>query len=180
MAFDAYLQIDGIKGESTDSEHKDWIEVLSYSPATPQPASVAVAATHTRTTHQDYSIVKYIDKASPKLYEAVSTGKHIPKVVVELMRASGGSPVKYLEIKMTDVIISNVSSAGRGGQAPPAHPSPPILQNLAKPVASPLLTESVSFNYGSIQWTYTQQKRSDGSGGGNVAGGWNLSKGASA
>jgi type VI secretion system secreted protein Hcp len=32
----------------------------------------------------------------------------------------------------------------------------------------------VSFNFGKIKWTYTQQKRSDGSGGGNVTGGWDL------
>ncbi len=29
--FDAYLQIDGIKGESQEDKHKDWIEVLSFS-----------------------------------------------------------------------------------------------------------------------------------------------------
>lgn len=29
MAIDVYLQIDGIKGESTDDKHKDWIECLS-------------------------------------------------------------------------------------------------------------------------------------------------------
>ncbi|WP_442784145.1 type VI secretion system tube protein Hcp, partial [Collimonas fungivorans] len=29
MAIDVYLQIDGIKGESTDSAHKDWIECKS-------------------------------------------------------------------------------------------------------------------------------------------------------
>jgi len=157
MAFDAYLQIDGIKGESTDSEHKDWIEVLSYSTPIGQPAAAAAGSTSGRVTHQPFQIVKRTDLASPKLYEMASTGKHIKEVIVELMRASGGTPVKYMEIKMTDVIISNVSSAGRGGQAPPAHPSPPTLQNLEKPVASPLLTESVSFNYGSIQWTYSKQ-----------------------
>ena len=27
---DIYMQIDGLKGESTDSEHKDWIELLSF------------------------------------------------------------------------------------------------------------------------------------------------------
>jgi hypothetical protein len=27
MAIEAYLQIEGIKGESTDDKHKDWIEV---------------------------------------------------------------------------------------------------------------------------------------------------------
>lgn len=28
MAIDAYLQIEGIKGESTDDKHKDWIECV--------------------------------------------------------------------------------------------------------------------------------------------------------
>ena len=27
MAIDVYLQIDGIKGESQDDKHKDWIEI---------------------------------------------------------------------------------------------------------------------------------------------------------
>jgi type VI secretion system secreted protein Hcp len=31
MPGDAFLEIDGIKGESTDDKHKDWIEILSYS-----------------------------------------------------------------------------------------------------------------------------------------------------
>ena len=29
MAIDVYLQIDGIKGESQDDKHKDWIELTS-------------------------------------------------------------------------------------------------------------------------------------------------------
>jgi hypothetical protein len=31
-AFDSFLKIDGIPGESTDDKHKDWIEVISYKP----------------------------------------------------------------------------------------------------------------------------------------------------
>ena len=30
MAFNAFLKADGIDGESTDSNHKGWIEVLEY------------------------------------------------------------------------------------------------------------------------------------------------------
>ena len=33
-AAQTYLSIDGIKGESQESNHKDWIEVLSFSHAT--------------------------------------------------------------------------------------------------------------------------------------------------
>ena len=57
---------------------------------------------------------------------------------------------------MEEVIISGVSPGGSsaGNDDMPA--------------------EEVRFDYGKIKWTYTQQKRADGSGGGNVAGGWDL------
>ena len=31
MAVDMFLKIDGVDGESTDSAHDKWIEILSYS-----------------------------------------------------------------------------------------------------------------------------------------------------
>ena len=33
-AYDAFLKIDGIAGESTDDKHKDWIEILSFNHST--------------------------------------------------------------------------------------------------------------------------------------------------
>jgi len=35
-------------------------------------------------------------------------------------------------------------------------------------------SESLSFNYGKVELTYVQQKRADGTAGGNVAAGWDL------
>jgi type VI secretion system secreted protein Hcp len=158
MASDSYLQIDGLKGESTDTAHKDWIEILSWSHVISQPSSAtansAGGGTSGRCKHEDFVITKYVDLASPKLYEMCSSGKHISKVIVELMRASGGAPVKYLAIEMDQVVISKVAPGHIDGNDLPV--------------------ESVSFNYGIIKWTYTQQKRADGSKGGNVTGGWSL------
>lgn len=158
MATDSYLQIDGLKGESTDNAHKDWIEILSFSHAISQPASAtansAGGATSGRCKHEDFVITKYVDLSSPKLYELCSSGKHVSKVTLELMRASGGSPVKYMAIEMDQVVISKVSPEVTNGSEFP--------------------TEQVHFNYGVIKWTYTQQKRADGSKGGNVTGGWSL------
>jgi type VI secretion system secreted protein Hcp len=159
MAFDAFLKIDGIPGESTDDKHKDWIEILSYSHGITQPSSATASSagggTTERVNHADFSLVKHLDKASPKLYELCCTGKHIPTVTVELCRA-GGDKLKYMEVKMEQVIISAVSPGGASGSG------------------DSLPSEHVSFNYGKIKWTYTQQKRTDGSGGGNVTGGWDL------
>ena len=88
MAFDAFLKIDGIPGESTDDKHKDWIEVLSFSHGVSQrasgSASTAGGATAERADFADFSIVKALDKASPKIFEASATGKHLKAVTVEL------------------------------------------------------------------------------------------------
>jgi len=153
---DMYMQVDGLKGESTDSEHKDWIELLSYNHSISQPASAtansAGGGTIGRCQHSDFSITKYVDLASPKMYELCSSVKHLKNVTIDLMRSSGDSRVKYMEIKMEQVVISHVAPAG-GGDFP---------------------SEAVSFNYGTIKWTYTQQKRTDGSKGGNTTGGWSL------
>ena len=159
MAFDAFLKIDGVPGESTDDKHKDWIEVLSYSTGVSQrssgSASTAGGASAERADFQDFSIVKALDKASPKIALACAKGTHIKEVKLELCRA-GGDKVKYMEYKLSNCIVSSYrpGGSGHGGETLPL--------------------EEVSFNYGKVEWTYTQQKREDGSGGGQVAANWDL------
>lgn len=159
MAFDAFLKIEGIAGESSDDNHKDWIEILSYSCGVSQTASASASsgggASSERADFMDFSIVKALDKASPKLAVFCSDGTHISTVTLELCRA-GGDKVKYMEYKLTNCIVSSCRPGGSaaGGEALPL--------------------EEVSFNYGKIEWAYTQQMRSDGSGGGQVAAGWDL------
>jgi type VI protein secretion system component Hcp len=43
MAIDVYLQIDGIKGESQDDKHKDWIEVTGVHWGIHQPRSATAS-----------------------------------------------------------------------------------------------------------------------------------------
>ena len=111
------------------------------------------SATAERVNHGTFNITHLLDKASPKIYDAVCTGKHIKDVTLELCRA-GGDKMKYMEIKLEQVLISSVGSTGSAGGDFPS--------------------EGVSFSYGKITLTYTQQKRADGGGGGNVSAGWDL------
>jgi type VI secretion system secreted protein Hcp len=159
MATDFYLQIDGIKGESTDSAHKDWIEATDIRMEFLQPPSATVhsagGATTGRGRHEDAIVTKPIDLASVKIWDACSSGKAIKKVVLECMRASAPA-VKYLLVEWDQVIVSKVEI---------------LVDEVTKfPV------ERVSFNYGIVKWTYTQQKRTDGTQGGNVAAGWDLTQ----
>jgi type VI secretion system secreted protein Hcp len=156
MAGDCFLKIDKVPGESTDEKHKDWIEVLSYSHGITQKGaggrSTGGAASGGRTDHQDFSIVKALDKASPTLNLLCCQGDHIPNVVIELCRATGKKE-KYMEYKMQDVIISSVSIGGGGGGLP---------------------TESVTFNYGKLTWNYIQTDHKTGEAKGNIEKFWSL------
>ena len=157
MASDTFLEIDGIKGESSDKDHKDWIEVLSFNWGVSQmasgTASSAGGGSTQRADFQDLSIVKELDSSSPLLNKACWGGAHIKKVTLQLNRAAGDKRQKYMEYIMEHVIISSVSIGGGGGGVP---------------------TESVTFNYGKITTTYTKQARAGGGGAGEVPAGWNL------
>ena len=108
MAFDAFLKIDGIPGESSDDKHKDWIEIVSFTHSMEQPASATASnaggATAERVNHGTFNITHLLDKASPKLYDAVCTGKHIKEVILELCRA-GGDKMKYMEVRLEQVLV---------------------------------------------------------------------------
>ena len=167
--FDTYLQIDGIEGESLNDKHKNWIELLgvehSMTQPTSQTRSSAGGGSTGRTVHADIVIHKYLDKATPKLNEAICTGKHIKKMKIEVCRA-GGSQLKFYEVNLEEVLISKIELE--------SHSTPG-----ANDAADNLPTERVSLNYGKIEWIYTQQKRADGSGGGNVAAKYDLTAGKS-
>lgn len=159
MAFDAFLKIDGIPGESTDDKHKDWIEIVSYGHGVTQQVSEtacsAGGASAGRADFNDFTLTKLVDKASPKLFEACCTGKHIKEIVIEVCR-SGTDKQKFLEIRMEQVLISRYDHDGGESKDFP--------------------TERVTFNSGMLKMTYSQQKRADGTLSGNVSAGWDLTK----
>ena len=137
MATDIYLQIDGIKGESTDDKHKDWIEVLSYSQPAGASAPGSAEAEKTEVKSGEIVVTKKTDSASPILRRFCSSGKHISKVTLDLWCIQRPNQRRQ---KSGDAVISKVGPAA----APHDKADTP--------------TESVSLNYGKIQWTYTQQK----------------------
>jgi type VI secretion system secreted protein Hcp len=157
MAIDVYLQIDGIRGESADSTHKDWIECESVTWAVRQPksATASTAGGHTaeRCEHRDIFISKLSDLASPILLQYCSAGKTIPRARFEFMRADGqGKRVKYFEIELENVLIGAVLPSIASGD---------------------ILSEQVALKYSKVKWKYTQQKVAGGIAG-NTAGGWDL------
>jgi type VI secretion system secreted protein Hcp len=93
MASDYYLQLDGIKGESSDSRHDGWIEcvTINWSIRQPKRATASTSGGHTaeRAELSEINISKLVDLASPMLMQTCACGKTIPKAELEMQRADG-------------------------------------------------------------------------------------------
>lgn len=164
MATNMYLKISNpnIDGESKDSAHDKWIEVLAYNHGVSQPTSATASTGGGRTTerchHQDFTITKYMDAATPILNKHCCTGTHIATIELKCYRATadGSQPVEYMAYKLENSIISSVSVGGGAGDLP---------------------VETVTFNYGKISWTYKPQAEVAPGGvenGTNIPASWDL------
>ncbi len=157
MTIDVYLQLEGIKGESADAEHKSWIECVMATWMVTQPQSAASSSSggHTaeRCHHTGVDLRKLTDLSTPILLQHCSMGKTIPSAKLEFYRAdSTGHRVKYMAVELTDIIITNVAPEIHEGE---------------------LMSEHVTLGYSRVNWLYTQQKIGGGPKG-HIAAGWDL------
>jgi type VI secretion system secreted protein Hcp len=158
--FDAFLQIENVQGESTDSSHANWIEVVDFNVGCEQPASgssrsTAGGATSGRVACYPLRFRHLIDKASPKLYIACCQGAHIKKITLEVCRATGDKQV-YYKVDLEDTVVSRIDTVGEGK----SDESVPF--------------EDVYLSYGKITWTYTATDHTTGKPAGNVTGSWSV------
>lgn len=156
MAIDAYLQIDGIKGESADSAHQGWIEAthISWGVHQPKSATASTGGGHTaeRAELSEITFSKLADLSTPILLQTCSMGQTIPKAKIEIFRAdSNGVRVMYFSIELENVLIGMVK---------------PHLDG-----TSSYLAENVNLKFSKAKWRYVQQKVSGGAGG-SIIGGW--------
>ena len=137
-----------IIGDGSEPGHESELPIVSWSHGFGQPAgatrSTAGSATVGQATHQSLSFTKYLDKATNDLLKICWSGKQIGKATITCYRSIGGwddKLVRYLEIVMQHVVISNYSVSGGPGDVP---------------------VENVSLDYGIVQYNYVDQKHVGG------------------
>jgi type VI secretion system secreted protein Hcp len=154
MAVDMFLKLDGIKGESKDSKHKDEIHIETFSWGLSQHGTMGVGGGGGagKVDIHDIAVTKYLDKSSPELMLACCSGKHIPTGLVTVRKA-GEHPLEYLKIKLTDILVSSVQNAGAGSEN---------------------LTETLSLNFAKFEVAYQQQGADGKPEGGPIMMGWDV------
>ena len=136
-ANDMFLKIDGIKGESRDDKHKDWIEVLSWSWGT-SSAGGKLKRGDAPMCIQDLNFTKFVDTSTPGLIMNGVTGQ-VAKTATLAVRKAGGEQQEYLIIKMSDVLVSSYRTGGSASDS------------------QAQLVDAVTLNFSSISGEYRPQ-----------------------
>lgn len=156
MAFDSFIKIDGIKGETEDSVHKGEIEVFSFTWGCKQTASASAGTGggSGKVNIQDLSFVKKIDTASPVLFQKCCQGEHI-KNAAFVVRKAGGTQLEFVKVKLIDVLITSVALGGSSGE-------------------DEIPMETVTLSFTECHFDYQAQGADGKASGGPVHGGWNV------
>ena len=149
MAFDCFLKLDGIPGESADSKHKGEIDVMSYSFGATQTGSFAYGGGGGagKVQFQDFHFVMKMSKATPKLFLACANGEHLKSAILTVRKA-GKEAQEFYNVKFTDILVSSYTTGASGG-------------------GDEVPTEQISFNFTKMEMEYKEQK-ADGSLSGGV------------
>lgn len=157
MAVDMFIKIGDLKGESRDKTHKEEIDVLAWSWGMSQSGT-----THTgggggagKVSVQDISITKYVDKSSAPLMMACCKGTHYDSATLTVRKA-GDTPLEYIIIKLTEIIVTSVSTGGSGGED--------------------RLTENVSLNFAKFEFSYQAQDAKGAKDGGAIEAKFNIAE----
>jgi type VI secretion system secreted protein Hcp len=181
MAYDAFLKLTDIKGESQDAKHKGEIDILSFSFGANQTGSSAHGGGGGtgKVALQDFHFVHALDQSSPVLFQKCATGEHLKEALITVRKA-GGEQLEYLKIKLTDVLISSVQQSGQSNHtAAPrdlatGQASGKAFVREAATTADNFPTESVSLNFAKIQMDYQPQGPDGKPQGGAIHGGWDV------
>lgn len=108
MALDIFLRVGGpgqnlIPGESTDRDHRDEIDVRSFTWAVTRSTTPGTGAGRPQRT--DFEIEKRADRASPVLFGATVSGRAYPSAVLTV-RQPGSTPNEFLRMIFNDLTFT--------------------------------------------------------------------------
>jgi type VI secretion system Hcp family effector len=156
-----FLNIQGLRGNATEKFHKGWIKVLNYRhsisglPAPSLLARQAPVRNYARAGAGEFALTKTTDPSTPTLSRMYTKRALIPKIKIE-QRWVSKDKVVYMAYVFSNVTIVDVKPSGSGpGDAD---------------------FEEVNFNYGTVEWEYTETKHAAGKPKGNVETEWDVEK----
>ncbi|MCQ2380513.1 MAG: type VI secretion system tube protein Hcp [Victivallaceae bacterium] len=109
MASDFFIKLDGIDGNSTDSAHAKWIEVISYEHGCEHTVVSAAggrgADVSGRGQFKPFVFVHQVDSATAKIQDSCMKSNVIPKVMFHVCKSFAGAQLVGYDVTMESVKI---------------------------------------------------------------------------
>lgn len=163
MAVDMFIKIGSVEGESRDKKHAKEIDVLSWTWGMENSTNAHVGGGQGagKVKVRNLKFTKYVDKSTPDLMLACCNGKHYPEAKL-VVRKSGESPLEYLTVTMSDLIIADVTTNGRARS-----------DGSDGTTADDRLTEEITLNFAKVKVDYKEQTPTGGVGA-STSMGWDI------
>jgi type VI secretion system secreted protein Hcp len=109
MAVDYYLKLDGVQGEAQDSNHKNEIQLLSWSWGASQVSSVAGTGGSGagKADLSDITVMINFDKSTPKFFKSICAGTHIATGTLSAIK-SGADGKPYLKVDFKELFVTHL------------------------------------------------------------------------
>ncbi|MDM0003259.1 type VI secretion system baseplate subunit TssK [Variovorax sp. J22G73] len=120
MAQDIFLKINGIEGESQDSDHKNEIEVLAFNWKAFQESTMHAGSGGGagKATVEDLEFDHYVDRSSPNLMKYCLTGKHVQEAKLTVRSGEETSfddaTASLARFSVFDTELRDANSLGQG------------------------------------------------------------------
>jgi type VI secretion system secreted protein Hcp len=151
MAIELLLKLAGVEGESERTGFEKQIQLDSFQWGFHNPSSpVGPGAGAGKVEASGITCSKRVDRSSPKLFQAITTGKHFPNAVLTALKAGGDKAVDYMKIEFDQLFVVDLQESGSSGDN-----------------GVPL--ETINFAFGKVTVTYNEQKADGTKGAATVA-----------
>jgi type VI secretion system secreted protein Hcp len=120
MAGNLFLKIEGVAGECVEKNHKDWIDVSSYSEGLHHSNSSGFGGGGGvgSVSYSDFVVNCQLEKAIPTLMAGCAGNKEYPTAKLHATKMDGTKSWNYLEITMSKVLVTSINFSGSINEIP--------------------------------------------------------------
>jgi len=126
-----YLNLKGVTGECTVDKHVGDIDLVSWSWGMQAAHYLGTEPTGAAKFNM-LNVVKRVDRATPALFQYLDTHKVVGSGKLTVSKSSGGSPLEYMVIELTNVRVITVDVRSQDSE---------LVENVA------LSAETITVNY---------------------------------
>lgn len=107
-----FIKFEGIDGDAKTKRHRSWSQITGFSQSISTGDDSGSARKRSSARFDALVVTRQLDKASPKLADAIAKGKEFGKVTLELTTEGREEPAVYYIIELSNVRIVSYQVAG--------------------------------------------------------------------